>query len=75
MADDNQRFIVAEVSKNWVGRKPFIPGVQLISHLFEDCIARNLDRGYKLHSFTLHRLQCGPDEMNETILAVFERTP
>lgn len=71
--DDHRHFIVAEVSKNWKGREPHIPGTKLIAMLFEDCIAYNLERGYKLHSFTLNRLICGPDEMNETIIAVFER--
>jgi hypothetical protein len=36
-------------------------------------IERNLRRGYRLHSFNMHRLMTRPEELNETIIAVFER--
>ena len=69
-------FIVAEISKNWhrkerIGWEPDIDG-PLICHLFEKVIAVNLDRGYRLHSFSLSQHQDGPDTMIETIIAVFE---
>jgi hypothetical protein len=67
------RFIVAEVSKNWVEGEPFLPETELIANQFEMVIQRNLERGYKLHSFSLHRLLISPTEMNETIVAVFEK--
>lgn len=65
-------FIVAEVSKNWIaGSSP--SGPRLICQLFEAVLETNRQRGYELHSFTLHRLLTGPDELNETIIAVFRR--
>jgi hypothetical protein len=71
---EQQRFIVAEISKNWVqgpnGEYPEQPPLRL---QFQKIIANNLERGYLLHSFTLHRLLCAPNQMNETIIAVFER--
>ena len=67
------RFIVAEVSKNWVRNQPLIQGSRTISQTFEDVVNVNHERGYRLHSFTMHRLQMGNDEMNETIIAVFEK--
>lgn len=70
MADP--RFIVAEVSKNWVrDNEATIPW--LLSQQFEQIVNVNYGRGYRLHSFTLHRLALSPDEMNETIIAVFEK--
>lgn len=64
-------FIVAEISKNWKLDMP-TPGLPL--HLqFEEVLATNLRRGYILDQFQLHRVMVGPDEMNETIIAVFER--
>lgn len=69
------RYIVGEVSKNWNTRSPgIIPPYELIQKLFERMIEVNVARGYTLHSFQLHRLMTSPDEMNETIIAVFERT-
>lgn len=62
------RFIVGEVSKNWPSPDPARP----ICTLFEGLINTNLARGYRLHSFTLHRLMTG-EHLNETIIAVFER--
>jgi hypothetical protein len=69
------RFIVAEISKNWVGEhgewEPTTDG-PLLCQLFETAIALNLQRGYRLHSFQLHRVALPPDALNETIIAVFE---
>ncbi len=66
------RFIVAEVSKNWFNGREVKPS-GLLAQQFETVIAHNLARGYRLHSFQLHRLMTGPTDMNETIIAVFER--
>ena len=65
------RFIVAEVSKNWIEGRSLTRGT--VSQQFERIINNNLERGYQLHSFTLHRLMVGDNEMNETIIAVFEK--
>jgi hypothetical protein len=66
------QFIVAEVSKNWslnaAGRSP-----EFIQQAFEKVIEVNRARGYQLHSWQLHRLMVTPEQMNETIIAVFER--
>lgn len=70
---NDERFIVAEMSKNWLAGDEVTPGSGLLCQQFERIIAHNLQRGYRLHSFQLHRLMCNPDEMNETIIAVFER--
>ena len=70
----SDRFVVAEVSKNWVGRKPYAPGTKLLSQSFEDIINHWDDQGYRLHSFSLHRVIASADELNETIIAVFEKT-
>jgi hypothetical protein len=67
------RFIVAEVSKNWLRGEPFFPDTMLLAQQFEVVINTNYQRGYRLHSFSLHRLHVTSDEMNETIIAVFER--
>lgn len=74
---DPERFIVAEVSMNWLNGEPAaldrFPGLNTIARRFEHVIAVNLERGYILRSFQLHRLMTGADELNETIVAVFER--
>ncbi len=63
-------FIVAEVSKNWIDGRSASP--LLLGQLFEHVIDVNRRRGYRLHSFQLHRLMTGINQMNETIIAVFE---
>jgi hypothetical protein len=63
-------FIVAEISKSWINGSAKSP--LLISEAFEQLIEHNRQRGYRLHSFQLHRLMTRPDEMNETVIAVFE---
>ena len=70
---DKDRFIVAEVSKNWIAGREVTPGSGLIAQQFERLIAHNCARGYRLLTFHLHRLMTQPDELNETIIAVFER--
>lgn len=67
------RFIVAEVSKNWLNGQPFRPDTPTVSQGFGQAINLNYERGYRLHSFTLHRLMIDKEQMNETIIAVFER--
>ena len=69
----DEPFIVAEVSKNWRDGFEVTPGTGLLAQQFELVINRNADRGYRLHSFQLHRLMTGPNELNETIIAVFIR--
>lgn len=66
-------FIVAEVSTNWPKTWPVGPN-DLIAGKFEEVIEHNRRRGYRLHSFQLHRLLVDAEQMNETIVAVFERT-
>lgn len=65
-----QPFIVAEISKNWDGTVAPTPRA-LISQLFEAVLVENARRGYELHSFQLHRVMIAPDQLNETIIAVF----
>ena len=72
-ANEAMRFIVAEISKNWIGGRERTPGSGLLAEQFEDVIAHNAARGYRLVQFQLHRLITRPDELNETIIAVFER--
>jgi hypothetical protein len=69
----SDRFIVAELSKNWIGGQELTPGSGLLAEQFERVIATNHARGYRLLTFQLHRLMTKPDELNETIIAVFER--
>lgn len=75
-------FIVAEVSKNWVvpSQCPDRPqdnyppdGKPFLCSQFENVINYNRGRGYRLHSFQLHRVMTGDGVMNETIVAVFQR--
>ncbi len=66
-------FIVAEVSKSWIDGQP-VSTTPLLAESFEFIIETNRQRGYRLHSFQLHRLMASINQMNETILAVFERT-
>lgn len=67
------RFIVAEVSKNWIDGRELHPGSGLLAQRFEHVINHNDARGYRLLTFQIHRAMTGPDELNETIIAVFER--
>ncbi len=64
------RFIVAEVSKNWPD-----PDAQpdVLAMRFEIIVNSNWERGYRLISFTLSQVVARPGQLNETIIAVFER--
>jgi hypothetical protein len=66
-------FIVAEITANWSKGKLFDPAAGLISQRFERVIETNLRRGYALHSFQLNRLLTGPESLDETIVAVFQK--
>lgn len=66
-------FIVAEVSKNWINGQSATSDPRILAQLFEAIIEHNRLRGYRLHSFELHRCMTRPDELNETIIAVFEQ--
>lgn len=79
-----EAFIVAEVSKTWLRKQglsrgnelpgdEFEPAVSgpLLSQLFETIINTNWVRGYALQSFQLNRVMVDPDQLNETIIAVF----
>lgn len=74
MSEQLPRFIVGEVSKNWCAGEEDEPGSGLLAQRFEAMVNHNFARGYRLLSFELHRLMTGPDDMNETLIAVFERT-
>jgi hypothetical protein len=65
--------IVGEVSKNWDEGTPH--DGDFLAKIFEKMIETNLLRGYKLHSFSLHRMMTRAHSMNETIIAVFQRLP
>lgn len=72
--------IVAEISKNWRDGLPADNGL-VLANRFEVVINQNLERGYRLQSWQLHRLiwdEAQPDGppvryCNETIIAVFTR--
>jgi hypothetical protein len=64
-------FIVAEVPKTWINGQSARPA--LLAEQFELVIETNRQRGYRLHSFQLHRMMTSLSAMNETIIAVFER--
>lgn len=66
------QFVVAEISKNWIDGQSAEKG--LLAERFEAAIEVNRRRGYRLQSFSLHRLMTGHNSMNETIIAVFERS-
>jgi hypothetical protein len=55
MATELRPFIVAEISKNWIDGKGVVDDMP-IAVLFERVIETNTRRGYRLHSFQLHRL-------------------
>lgn len=68
-----QRFIVAEVSKNWTDGYHADNDTRLLAQMFEHIINVNDERGYRLHSFEIHRRMADERTLNETIIAVFER--
>jgi len=70
--DRDRRFIVGEVSKSWINGLPVSDGL-LLAELFEDMLEHNRRRGYRLLTFTLDRTAIGINQLNETLIAVFER--
>jgi hypothetical protein len=79
-------FIVAEISKNWpeaICTEGHLPPFKdcaacaeretLLSQRFEHVIEVNRRRGYILVSFQLNRMVPQRGQLNETIIAVFER--
>ena len=66
-----QKFIVAEITKNWRNGEPLTDGV-LLQSKFEKVIEVNDGRGYCLLTFALDQLITGPGCMMETIIAVFQ---
>lgn len=72
---DPEFTIIAEVSQNWIdGVAQPLDGVPVfISQRFEHVIAVNAKRGYCLADWHLSRLVVSPNQINETIVAVFER--
>jgi hypothetical protein len=74
---EDQKFIVAEISKNWPEENTEDTS-RMRPHLgerFEDVINNNLERGYRLISWKLDRRLIGEEleYLNETIIAVFEK--
>lgn len=64
--------VVAEISKTWPTENS-----ELLSHMFEDVISKNRDRGYALESWQLSRVfgvSSGTAQINETIIAVFVKS-
>lgn len=69
---ENPQTIVAEISKSYVNGQP-VSSSEPIAQLFERVIATNQQRGYRLVHYALHRMMTRPDELNETIIATFNR--
>jgi hypothetical protein len=70
--EDDQQIIVAEISKSYINGEP-VSSLAPLAQLFEQVIAVNRGRGYRLAHYALNRMMTRPDELNETIIAVFER--
>jgi len=68
MKMDNEKFIVAEVTKNWPSGTPVN---NLLSQQFETVINVNVQRGYKLIDWKIN-VSSHPDLLTETIIAIFE---
>ncbi len=69
---DAPEYIVAEITTNWPKEWP-VPRAEHVSAKFEMVIEHNLERGYRLHSFQLHQVMTAPQQMTETIVAVFQK--
>jgi hypothetical protein len=63
-----QRFIVAEISKNWESHTPVN---ELMGQQFEAVINTNADRGYRLIDWKISSANYG-NVYTETIIAIFE---
>lgn len=71
------KFIVAEASKNWEQGDQSVS--DLLSERFELIINTNFDRGYKLVDWKVSSIVINSDKdkppvLNETIIAIFEKT-
>lgn len=69
-----REFIVAEVSTNWPKAWP-VPQREHLGSKFEEVIEHNRQRGYRLHSFQVSQVITAPEQMTETIIAVFQKVP
>jgi hypothetical protein len=65
------RFIVAELCKNWPEDPAGPTGGYTLAQLFERAINHNWERGYRLIDWKLSRVS-PPPAFNETIIAIFE---
>jgi hypothetical protein len=63
-----QRFIVAEITKNWYVD---LPVTDILSQRFEAVINVNAERGYKLSDWKFNVSSNGA-ALAETIIAIFE---
>ena len=70
--DNTEPWVVAEISKNWRDGKS-VAKTPLLAKQFETVIQYNHQRGYRLHSFQIHRFMPQPNLLNETLIAVFEK--
>jgi len=71
-------FIVAEISKTWRGRRgeeefKGLPPSNLLCGRFEHVIEVNRLRDYELHRFAISQVMIAPEELCETIIAVFRQ--
>lgn len=65
-----EKFIVAEVTKNWERGKFHDT---LLSQEFETVINTNNERGYKLIDWKLNTVLNNQDILTETIIAIFAK--
>jgi hypothetical protein len=88
LTQSDKPFIVGEITKNYVDGQP-VGSPQLLSMLFEQMIEHNRLKGYRLHTWQLHRLYRRVHvevpgttsgrvlqealALEETIIAVFEK--
>lgn len=71
--ETQERFIVAEVSKNWP-EEPLDGQPRYLAQRFEKVINDNWQRGYRLVDWKFSRLLSqSQNHVNETIVAVFEQ--
>ena len=67
------RFIVGEVSKTWtLGGDLPVTRSEFLSGKFEEMLAFNWARGYRLLSFAYSQVKDAPGVLNESLIAVFE---
>ncbi len=67
-----QQYIVGEISKSWIAGRSANGDPTALATLFERLIESVVARGYHLHSWQVHRVMTQLDELNETIIAVFQ---